>query len=184
MRLPDAKWLPYNSALRALHRVSVPGTVIQNGSPGAVSKNVELSTVIWSQGQHRGACPVRTHPSLSWKESHTAISGVLLGESVSSRAHSIGTSHTWQRGFPGGSAVKNLPASAEDSHWSLGQEDPLELKMAAHPSMPGKSHWQRSLKGCSPWGCKESDRTEWLSTHTNLVKGLPTPCLGLTGKGQ
>jgi len=32
---------------------------------------------------------------------------------------------------------------------------------------PGKFHGQRSLGGCSPWGCKESDTTERLSTtHT------------------
>ena len=31
--------------------------------------------------------------------------------------------------------------------------------------LPGKSHGQRSLAGCSPWGCKESDMTEELSTQ-------------------
>ena len=30
--------------------------------------------------------------------------------------------------------------------------------------LPGKYHGQRSLVGCSPWGCKESDTTERL-TH-------------------
>ena len=29
--------------------------------------------------------------------------------------------------------------------------------------LPGKSHGQRSLVGCSPWGCKESDMTERLN---------------------
>ena len=28
--------------------------------------------------------------------------------------------------------------------------------------LPGKSHGQRSLVGCSPWGREESDMTEWL----------------------
>ena len=28
--------------------------------------------------------------------------------------------------------------------------------------LPGKSHRQRSVVGYSPWGCKESDMTEWL----------------------
>ena len=32
--------------------------------------------------------------------------------------------------------------------------------------LPGESHGQRSLAGCSPWGRKESDTTEQLSTHT------------------
>ena len=30
--------------------------------------------------------------------------------------------------------------------------------------LPGRSHGQWSLVGCSLWGCKESDMTEWLST--------------------
>ena len=30
--------------------------------------------------------------------------------------------------------------------------------------LPGKIHGQRSLVGCSPWGCKESDMTEKLHT--------------------
>ena len=29
--------------------------------------------------------------------------------------------------------------------------------------LPGKSQGQRNLAGYSPWGCKESDTTEWLS---------------------
>ena len=28
--------------------------------------------------------------------------------------------------------------------------------------LPGKSHGQRSLVGCSAWGCRESDMTERL----------------------
>ena len=31
--------------------------------------------------------------------------------------------------------------------------------------LPGESHGQRSLMGYSPWGRKELDMTEWLSTH-------------------
>ena len=34
--------------------------------------------------------------------------------------------------------------------------------------LPGKSHGQRSLVGCSPWGRKESDTTEWLHIHFSL----------------
>ena len=35
-------------------------------------------------------------------------------------------------------------------------------------SLPGKSHGQRSLVSCSPWGCKESGMTEWLTlTYLN-----------------
>ena len=35
--------------------------------------------------------------------------------------------------------------------------------------VPGKSHGQRSLVSYSPWGRKESDTTERLSTHTHTV---------------
>ena len=38
--------------------------------------------------------------------------------------------------------------------------------------LPGKSHGQRRLAGYSPWGHKESDMTERLSTHT-YQKGFP-----------
>ena len=40
-----------------------------------------------------------------------------------------------------------------------------------HPTpvlLPGKSHGQRSLVGCSPWGCEESDTTERLHFHVSL----------------
>ena len=34
--------------------------------------------------------------------------------------------------------------------------------------LPAKSHGRRSLVGCSPWGCKESDTTEQLHFHFSL----------------
>ena len=34
--------------------------------------------------------------------------------------------------------------------------------------LPGKSHGWRSLVGCSPWGCSESDTTERLYFHFSL----------------
>ena len=40
-----------------------------------------------------------------------------------------------------------------------------------HPTpvlLPGKSHGWRSLVGCSPWGCEESDTTERLHFHLSL----------------
>ena len=32
----------------------------------------------------------------------------------------------------------------------------------------GRSHGRRSLVGCSPWGCWESDKTEWHHFHFSL----------------
>ena len=53
-----------------------------------------------------------------------------------------------------------------------------------HPTpvlLPGKSHGQRSLEGCSPWGCWESDTTGWLHFHFSLScigegNGNPLQC--------
>ena len=53
-----------------------------------------------------------------------------------------------------------------------------------HPSpvlLPGKSHGQRSLVGCRPWGHYESDTTECLHFHFSLSgigegNGNPLQC--------
>ena len=53
-----------------------------------------------------------------------------------------------------------------------------------HPTpvlLSGKSHGRRSLVGCSPWGCKESDMTEQLHFHFSLSRigggnGNPLQC--------
>ena len=65
--------------------------------------------------------------------------------------------------------VKNPPAMQETQETrvqvqSLGWENPWRRKWQPTPVfLPGKFHGQSSLVGCSPWGCKESDTTEWLS---------------------
>ena len=51
---------------------------------------------------------------------------------------------------------------------SLGQEDPLEEDMATHSVvLPGKIPWTEEHDGYSPSGCKESDTTEQVCTHTH-----------------
>ena len=47
--------------------------------------------------------------------------------------------------------------------------------------LPSKSHGQRSLVGCSPWGCWESEMTELLHFHFSLScigegNGNPLQC--------
>ena len=47
--------------------------------------------------------------------------------------------------------------------------------------LPGKSHGQRSLVGCGPWGCEESDTAERLPFHFSLScigegNGNPLQC--------
>ena len=47
--------------------------------------------------------------------------------------------------------------------------------------LPGKSHWRRSLVGCSPWGLEELDTTEQLHFHFSFScigegNGNPLQC--------
>ena len=68
--------------------------------------------------------------------------------------------------------VKHLPTMRETWVQSLGWEDTLEKEMAIHSStIAWKIPWTEELVGYSPWGRKESDRTEWLSlTHPGKGK--------------
>ena len=58
------------------------------------------------------------------------------------------------RGFPSGTAVKNMPAMQEMWVQSLSQEDPQEQGMAAHSSvLAWKIPWTEEPGGLySPWG--------------------------------
>ena len=70
--------------------------------------------------------------------------------------------------FPGSSDSKESACNSGDlgSIPGLGRSpggghgNPLQYSCLENP------HGQRSLAGCSPWGCKELDTTEPLSTHT------------------
>ena len=65
--------------------------------------------------------------------------------------------------------VENLPAMQETQVQFLNQEDPLEKGMATYSSiLAWRIPWtERSLAGCSRWGCKETDTTERLTCfHT------------------
>ena len=77
-------------------------------------------------------------------------------------------------------------ASGKESAWKCRRHkrrgfDPWDGKIpwrrAWQPApvfLPGESHGQRSLVGYSPWGCKESDTTEWLSAHTHTHTRIHT----------
>ena len=61
---------------------------------------------------------------------------------------------------------------------------PNQWRRQWHPTpvlLPGKSYGWRSLVGCSPWGCEESDMTEQLPFHFSLScigegNGNPLQC--------
>jgi len=71
---------------------------------------------------------------------------------------------TFSDSFPVGDLISNTIAYHWRRQW---QPTPVVLL--------GKSHGQRSLIGCSSWGRKESDMTEWLS-RIGEGNGNPLQC--------
>ena len=71
-----------------------------------------------------------------------------------------------EKGFPGGSNGKESACNAGDPglisglgrSYGEGKGYPLQYSCVENP------HGQRSLEGYSPWGCKELDTIERLST--------------------
>ena len=71
-------------------------------------------------------------------------------------------------GFPGGSVVRNLPASEGDRVRPRVRKIPWRRKWQPIPVfLLGKSHGQRSLVGYLPRGHKESDTTERLNDNNS-----------------
>ena len=71
---------------------------------------------------------------------------------------------------PSGSVVKNSPAIQETGDMGL-IPGKIPWRRAWQPTsvfLPGKSHGQRSLAGCSPWGRKESNTAE-ATEHARVV---------------
>ena len=66
-------------------------------------------------------------------------------------------------GLSGGSNGKESACNAGDSDLIPGLgRCPGDTVQPTPVFLPGEFHGQRSLAGCSPWGPKESDLTEWL----------------------
>ena len=81
-------------------------------------------------------------------------------------------------GFPDGSAVKNPPECRRRRRHRFDpwvRKIPWRWKWQPTPVfLPGKSHGQRILTGCSSRGCRESDMAELLSRHKRAVlEGFP-----------
>ena len=82
-----------------------------------------------------------------------------------------------ETGFPSGSDGEESTCNVGDlgSNLALGRSlggghsNPLQYSCLENP------HGQRSLAGCSPWGRKESDTTEPLSTAQHKVENKDRP---------
>ena len=71
-------------------------------------------------------------------------------------------------------------------HWEQEENGVIEVKMVGlHHQLNGQEfeqtprvgNRQRSLACCSPWGCKESDMTEWLKSNNKIHMLKPKPFL-------
>ena len=83
-------------------------------------------------------------------------------------------------GFPGGGSSWNLPAMQEMLKRcrfdpQVGKIPQSRKWQPAPVLLPGKFHGQRSLVGYSPWGHKESDTTERLSSKKASVNRYKEP---------
>ena len=115
-----------------------------------VSCNVEAYTMPISF-----SCSVASSPSI-----YASLSMHL------SSVYNLLASWIYYLGFPGGSDGKEFTCNAKDLDLNPGLErcpgaghgNPLHCPCLENP------HGQRSLAGCSPWGCKELDMTKQLST--------------------
>ena len=96
-------------------------------------------------------------------------------------------------GFPGSSAVKNLPAMRETRGRSLGQQYPPEKEMATHSSILfWEIPWTEEPGGYSPQGRKKSDTTYRLNSNNNnfIRKRMPSAdiwvgfCIKIHGEYQ
>ena len=107
---------------------------------------------------------------------------MLYSKLIQLHTHTLTHTHT-HKSFPGGSWVKESTCNAGDlcSIPGLGRcpggghANSLQYSCLENP------HEQRSLACCRPWGHKESDMTEWLSTyvHVNFISEYLT--YGISG---
>ena len=97
------------------------------------------------------------------------------------------TPHTVRCARPGGGVTCSPGLSGKVRARSAGGAGSIPgqkilWRRTQHPTpvfLPGESHGQRSLAGCSPWGRAESDMTEQLSNKLLQHSFLCLPILGL-----
>ena len=76
-------------------------------------------------------------------------------------------------GYSSGLVIKNLPANTRDSGEASSSPGSGRYPRGGNGNpliafLPGESHRQRSLVGCSPWSHKELATAEPLGTHTHM----------------
>ena len=93
------------------------------------------------------------------------IAGQAIYKTLSLESANLGS------GFPGGARGKEATCQCRrhKRHRFSPWVGKIPWRRAQRPTpvfLPGEPHGQRSLAGYSLWGCRESDRTERVCTHT------------------
>ena len=142
------------------------------------------------------------HKLCSVEQQHFSITWELVGvcsleirirsdgarDSISTRSQVMQKHTALRNAVAGRAGLSSSPA--KPSTFSLYQPPPLTHRRHLirrrqwHPPpvlVPGKSQGRRSLVGCSPWGRKESDRTEQLHFQFSFSSigernGIPLQC--------
>ena len=114
--------------------------------------------------------------SFFWMKLYTVLQMLLTATSVltSSQSHCFLWGSYINQVFPGGTVVKKVQEPQIRSSWV--RKIFLRRKWQPTPVfLPRKFHRQRSLVGYSPWGRKELDMIERLSTahSTDMYVGFP-----------
>ena len=128
----------------------------------------------WSEKQilKKSSLTFRKMWVVLWPQQETTKTSInhvwWILKKVSSVASLLKPVSQWQVSFPGGSEVKNPPASEGNVGLIPGSgRSPGGGNGCKFPFLPGKSHGQRCPMGYRLQKRKESDTTEALSTTTN-----------------
>ena len=108
-------------------------------------------------GRREGRLTFEQRPEVGFKDTWISGKRKAQKEGICAKAPRWKTLHTF------------IPGAAEKLEVRRRVAGEAEKAMASTPLLlPGKSHGRRSLLGCSPWGCEESDMTERLHFHFSL----------------
>ena len=132
-----------------------------------------------------------SHITLKWSHGRKGINIFIAKIKKKKIANYVLPEHHRSKGLPrwGSSKESACQCRRHKRHWF----DPWAGKIPWSKKwqltsvfLPGKFHEQRSLVGCSPWGCKESNAPECTHAHTQLQRlsflERPKPWTPLLGK--
>ena len=170
---PATSHVSYSSQFKVLHKVCAGLTL---GGSAAFTQSLSVPSCLPHDLVRRPtSCSHISSSSREWKTQHLRIWLFCCFILIVSFTH---PTPKWSQGFPGGSLLRNPPASRRCASDPWVWEDPLEKEMATHSSiLAWRILWTEEPGGLQSMGCKESDMTEhiclWLQLCTSKGKRRP-----------